>query len=107
VRPRPLRHTNGGRRTLARIALIGAALAAPALSRRHEAGGRPWAHAPQVHLPREKERALLERGCDTLAEVTGTRPKGFKARVLRGSANTLPLLAALDLICTIDGPSRD
>jgi peptidoglycan/xylan/chitin deacetylase (PgdA/CDA1 family) len=93
--------------------MIGASVAAhpeaarEIVRRGHEAGGRPWAHAPQFHLSRDDERALLKRGFDTLAEVTGVRPKGFNARGLQGSANTLSLLAELGLIYTIDDRSRD
>jgi peptidoglycan/xylan/chitin deacetylase (PgdA/CDA1 family) len=93
--------------------MIGASVAAhPEMAREivrrgHEAGGRPWAHAPQFHLSRAEERALLARGFDTLAAVTGVRPKGFNARGLQGSANTLSLLAELGLTYTIDDRSRD
>lgn len=93
--------------------MIGASVAAhpeaarEIVRRGHEAGGRPWAHAPQFHLSREEERALLKRGFDTLAEVTGVRPKGFNARGLQGSRNTLSLLAELGLIYSIDDRSRD
>jgi peptidoglycan/xylan/chitin deacetylase (PgdA/CDA1 family) len=93
--------------------MIGASVAAhpeaarEIVRRGHEAGGRPWAHAPQFHLPREEERALLKRGFDTLTEVTGVRPKGFNARGLQGSPNTLSLLAELGLVYSIDDRSRD
>ncbi len=93
--------------------MIGASVAAhpeaarEIVRRGHEAGGRPWAHAPQFHLSREAEREMLARGFDTLERVTGERPKGFNARGLQGSANTLSLLAELGLIYSIDDRSRD
>lgn len=93
--------------------MIGASVAAhpeaarEIVRRGHEAGGRAWAHAPQFHLSREEERALLARGFDTLASVTGQRPRGFNARGLQGSRNTLSLLAELGLVYSIDDRSRD
>lgn len=82
-------------------------LAREIVERGHEAGGRGRLHAPQFHLPKDEERALLVSGFESLRRATGQRPKGHNAWGLQTGVNTNDLLQELGLIYNIDDRSRD
>ena len=69
------------------------ALAKEIVDRGHEAAGHGQTWEPQYSMTPEQERAGYQASIDTIQRVTGTRPLGFNAFWLRGTPNTLGILA--------------
>lgn len=61
----------------------------------HEIGCRAWDLAPLSTMAQDKEREAIERGRDTLAQLCGTAPAGFRAPGGELSSQTLHVLAEL------------
>jgi len=63
-------------------------LAREIVDRGHEAAGHGQTWEPQYSMSVEQERAAYQASVDTNDRTTGTRPIGFNAIWLRGTANT-------------------
>ncbi|WP_238537972.1 polysaccharide deacetylase family protein [Paraburkholderia atlantica] len=64
----------------------------------HEIGVHGWIHELNSKLALEDERDLLSRSLDTLEDVTGRRPTGFRSPSGDFSENTLQLLRDLGFV---------
>jgi len=69
----------------------------PDLARRihaggHEIGHHGYAHEPPVHLAREEEERILERGSAIIEAITGAPPRGYRSPAWDLSPNTVDLL---------------
>lgn len=60
----------------------------------HEVGHHGYLHELVSRLSPEEEARALERGCDALERVTGTRPLGYRAPMWELNYGTPELLAA-------------
>jgi peptidoglycan-N-acetylglucosamine deacetylase len=69
-----------------------APLAREIVERGHEVGGHGWMHETWNELSRVKERDLINRTTDAIAEATGTRPTGWRAPAGLTTVETLSLL---------------
>jgi peptidoglycan/xylan/chitin deacetylase (PgdA/CDA1 family) len=61
-------------------------------SGRHEFGVHGWIHELNTALDGPTERRLLEQATETIAELTGTRPVGYRAPSWNFSQNTLQIV---------------
>ena len=61
-------------------------------SGRHEIGVHGWIHETNSSLPLEEERELMARSIETLTQLCGERPVGYRAPSWNFSPNTLDLL---------------
>lgn len=58
----------------------------------HEIAVHGWIHERNTELDAATERRLLERAVETLTEITGERPVGYRAPSWNFSANTLDIV---------------
>jgi peptidoglycan/xylan/chitin deacetylase (PgdA/CDA1 family) len=79
-------------------------LAKEIVQRGHEAAGHGQTWTAQYSMTPEEERASYG---ESIRRATGTRPVGFNAFWLRGTAHTLGILQSLGFIYYIDDVSRD
>jgi peptidoglycan/xylan/chitin deacetylase (PgdA/CDA1 family) len=61
-------------------------------SGRHEFAVHGWIHEQNTSLDAATERRLLEQAIETLTELTGTRPVGYRAPSWNFSPNTLQIV---------------
>lgn len=74
----------------------------------HEVGHHGWRHTPPAaYDSREAERADLERGIETLRDLTGDRPAGYRSPSWDYSEHTLDLLVELEFDYASGGMARD
>lgn len=59
---------------------------------RHEIAVHGWIHERNTALDGETERRLLEQAVTTLTEITGERPRGYRAPSWNFSPNTLSIV---------------
>jgi peptidoglycan-N-acetylglucosamine deacetylase len=64
----------------------------------HELAHHGDIHESPIGLSREEERAALVRGIDTLAEITGKSPRGYRSPSWDFSDNTVELLEELGFV---------
>jgi len=82
-------------------------LAKEIVERGHEAAGHGQTWTAQYSMTPEEERASYRESIESIRRATGTRPVGFNAFWLRGTAHTLGILQSLGFIYYIDDVSRD
>ena len=82
-------------------------LAKEIVQRGHEAAGHGQTWTAQYSMTPEEERASYRESIESIRRATGTRPVGFNAFWLRGTAHTLGILQSLGFIYYIDDVSRD
>jgi peptidoglycan/xylan/chitin deacetylase (PgdA/CDA1 family) len=82
-------------------------LAKEIVQRGHEAAGHGQTWTAQYSMTPEEERASYGESIESIRRATGTRPVGFNAFWLRGTAHTLGILQSLGFIYYIDDVSRD
>jgi len=69
------------------------------VSRRgHEIAHHGYMHEPPLTLSRDEEATIIDRGVSILENITGKRPRGYRAPGAEISENTLDLLAERDFI---------
>lgn len=64
----------------------------------HEIGIHGWIHERNVELPREAERDLQMRSCDTLEKLSGKRPQGIRTPSWDFSPYTLEITREMGLL---------
>jgi peptidoglycan/xylan/chitin deacetylase (PgdA/CDA1 family) len=69
-----------------------ASLAREIVARGHELGSHGWMHEPWGDLASDQERGLIRRTTDTLADVLGQPPKGWRSPGGLTTTSTLSLL---------------
>ena len=69
------------------------ALAKEIVERGHEASGHGQTWSAQYSMTPEEERASYQKSIESIERATGTRPVGFNAFWLRGTAHTLEIFA--------------
>lgn len=62
----------------------------------HELAHHGWSHEPLPSMSRTREREEIARGIETLQELTGERPEGFRAPDGGFSEHTVDLLEEFD-----------
>jgi len=82
-------------------------LAKEIVERGHEAAGHGQTWTAQYSMTPEEERASYRESIESIRRATGTRPVGFNAFWLRGTAHTLGILQSLGFIYYIDDVSMD
>lgn len=82
-------------------------LAHEIVARGHEAAAHGQTWTPHWTMDQATERASYEANIAAIEAATGTRPTGFNAFWLRGTPNTLSILASLGFRYHIDDLSRD
>lgn len=82
-------------------------LAKEIVERGHEAAAHGQTWTPHWTLSPAEERASYEANIAAIERATGTRPTGFNAFWLRGTANTLSVLQSLGFRYHIDDLSAD
>lgn len=82
-------------------------LAHEIVARGHEAAAHGQTWTPHWTMDKATERASYEANIAAIEAATGTRPTGFNAFWLRGTPNTLSILASLGFRYHIDDLSRD
>jgi len=63
----------------------------------HELAPHGWVHESTRDLPKESERALLEKNLEILARLSGADPKGHRASSDQLSPHTIEILAELGI----------
>ncbi|MBM3394013.1 MAG: polysaccharide deacetylase [Betaproteobacteria bacterium] len=63
----------------------------------HEVGIHGWIHELNANLGYDAERALMLRACDTLTQITGTRPVGLRTPSWDFSPHTLRIIREMGL----------
>lgn len=67
-------------------------LAREVADRGHEVAGHGWMHERWNELPEDQERDLIQRTTETIAEVVGTPPRGWRSPAGLTTPSTLSLL---------------
>lgn len=70
-------------------------LAREILSQGHEIGAHGWMHEQWSELEPDREQDLMRRTTETLADVTGSRPAGWRSPSGLATVNTISNLQAL------------
>lgn len=67
-------------------------------SGKHEIGVHGWIHELNTALDAETEARLVRQATDTIAEISGTRPVGYRAPSWNHSPNTLDIIREMGFV---------